>query len=223
MRRLALATLVALAFPVSAQTTFSDTAGVYVALHGVRIGTGANPYLGSVIDATVGYRFNAHADAGLRVRMQRGLGYAVGPTGGVTQPLPGGLRLRLDAGADYASSEMTRFNREIGDFDRLAAQTLTTDASATVSRPLRLVGTVRVAPGLGVYGTAGRYLAYDGYEGFPTPRTAFTSAGVQIEMPLSFRLLGRSVAFAPGVRWSLVGQPLGDPITSTGAVARVNF
>lgn len=104
---------------------------------------------------------------------------------------------------------------------------LSGDMTASVSRPIRLIGSVRLRPTLSVYGWAAiRRESIDGpraigYSGVPA-----SNVGLHVELPLSFRLFGRDVSVAPAVRFPFGSRFRFEP-PSDGAYAggglRLNF
>ncbi len=201
---LAIAALL-LALPSAAQAPFADSAGVYVALDGVSFGSAESSRL---IDATVGYRFNASADAGLRVRHEP-YQWAVGPTAGYTVPLGRDVRARVSGAALYQTLDTPVWYPTPGS---VSSRSLTADAAATVGTTLPLVGTLRLDPAVGAYVEATRRLSYERISddlppGFTygTPSGHSVSVGAQIELPLSFRLLGETATVVPTLRVPIPG------------------
>ena len=77
-----------------------------------------------------------------------------------------------------------------------------------MSRPVRLLGSVRVHPTLGGYVAARTYLQYEDsvYPNFSPPDRA--GVGLHLGLPLSFRLFGQDVAVA-----SYAQVPVQVPVT----------
>ena len=115
MRCLALAALVALALPASAQTHLADSTGGYVAIQDLSLGSGGG-YLGVSGDVTLGWRRADGLDYGLRVGVEReGLGstfqraFRVGPTAGHTWALGRGVLGRVEGIALYETARYTDY------------------------------------------------------------------------------------------------------------------
>ena len=220
-RSLLLALALASAAPLAAQTQLADGAGAYVGLHSLSFGS----ELQFGVDATVGRRYQSGLDVGLRAGTRRyGRGsyrtVQVSPSLGYTGSLGGGTLGRVQARADYASASRTI--QSIGttpsgevkaSSDRSSARLAGLDLSASVSRPVRLAGSLRVHPTVGGYATAVRAFDVrpfaDGAlrNGLNGSETAY-GLGVELALPVSFRLFGADAAVVPTARLQLAGDAL---------------
>lgn len=235
MRLSALALVAALPLAAASQTHLADSTGGYVALHELSFGHSGSGWT-RALDGTLGYRFSDRVDAGLRlghVSGSLGRSWRVAPTAGYTRRLGAGALARVEGTLAYQTYSWTELeSSELPDgtsgFERsqpYGARSLSGDVAATVSRPVRLVGSLRVHPTLGVYAAASqafdrRYPARIGDLG---PSALRGSAGVQVGLPLSFRLFGQDVSVAPTARFSLVGNLGRLPDTYGGGGLRLNF
>ena len=234
MRLLATAALLAVLAPApSAQTQFADSAGVYVALHGVSIYNRA---------ASVGYRLPSGFDYGVQFnrfdvdRQSPGLeliegrfvsnsAFQIGPEVGYTRALSDRVTGRISASVLYTSSRATQLTTLEPDrtrYSSYSAQSLASNLTAAVSRQVRVAGSFRVQPTVGVFAETRRSV----YSNFPLvgergPQSQ-ASAGIHLELPLSFRLLGQDVTFAPHAQVPLVGPDFNNR-TYAGGGFRVNF
>ena len=224
MRRLALPALLGLlaALPASAQSQFADSAGTYVAVDGFPVaygGSGLGLRLGTSVE--VGRRFGNGFDAGLTgsyvASGTRTTEWSVGVTGGVARPAPFGTVARLQATATYGA---TAYDYDGRSFDRSG---LGGDVSATLSRSIPIAGSVRIQPTVGVFATVGQTLAFDGTGVSDPLPEAFTRMGLQVELPITFRLFGADAAFVPGVRIGLSDGRYFDTGGVSGAAFRLNF
>lgn len=195
--------------PALAQTQYADSSGGFVVLHSLSFGqSGAS--VQRAIDAGVGYRFASGVDASLRVaRRSSGFGSAtaLGPTVGMTRPLGAGFTGRLE-GSVLASRTSASY-RGYGDVVSgqpvdVQVRSLRADLTASVSRPVRLVGSLRLHPTLGVFARTGtERVTFDGEpadraEPFPEART-----GLHVALPLSFRLFGQTASVEAATRFAV--------------------
>ena len=226
MRRPALAALLGfvLALPAAAQSQFADSAGTYLSVDGPAVGwggSGVGLVLGTQVE--VGRRFGNGLDAGLTGSYvaygERARFWSVGVTGGLTRPAPAGTVARLQAAAAYGGRAY--------DSDALAySQTgASVDLSATLGRSIPVAGSVRVRPTVGVFATAGQPISFAvdrpqfAEDGFRT----FVTTGLQVELPVTFRLFGADAAFVPAVRFGLTGGPSPGFGGVPGGGFRLNF
>ena len=229
MRLVAAAALVAaLSSAPSAQTQFADSAGAYVGLHEASARS---------LVASVGYRQANGLDYGVRFggalfrpaggRPGTSAGFTIGPEVGYTRPLGAGVSGRVSATVLYRSVGSTfqyRPSSDSPEYQSYSAQTLTGNVTATVSRPVRVYGSFRLRPTLGVYAEARRALSFETTLSDIDPQP-LTTAGVHVGLPFSVRLFGRDVAVSPFAQIPVVGVPPYDPSrgTYTGGGLRVNF
>ena len=222
-RTLTLAFAFALASPLAAQTQLADSAGTYVGLDALSFGSDQQ----FSIDATVGRRYQSGLDVGLRAATSqfRGGRYRavhVSPSVGYTRPLAAGALGRVEARAEYASVVYNSLRTSTlpdgglqATASNLSARVVGLDLAASVSRPVRLAGSVRVHPTVGGYATAVRAfdvrLPADGFAGYGLDAGNARSAyglGVEAALPISFRLLGADAAIVPRARFQLSGDAL---------------
>lgn len=221
---LALAALVSSG--ASAQTQYADSSGGFVALHQLSFGSGGT----RSVDATVGRRLGGGFDAGLRLGYSDygvGSGISGGPVVGITRPVGRGFVGRIEGAVRYASSStVIRSSSPFGG-EPYALRSLSEDVTATIARPVRIVGSLRLRPTLGLYASAGQRLTLEAPERFQGSPTARSAGGVHIELPLTFRLFGQDAAFSAVGRVRLVGDPLNGPTSVEPAYAggglRLNF
>ena len=235
MRLVAAAALVAaLSSAPSAQTQFADSAGVYVSLHDIRL-HGA--------EGSVGYRTSGGFDYGLRYRRftqdyeSRGVRLAsvegeltsvrtfrIGPELGYTRQLSDRIVGRVSASVLYSSSRITLVDSPEPDVTRYrgySTQNLASNLTATVARRVPVVGSFQIQPTAGLFVETRRTLYSDFSAGgaFPQGRAA---AGLHLELPISFRLLGQDVTLSPHGQVPLVGPNFYDQAYAGGGL-RVNF
>lgn len=210
-----------LASPALSQTHLADSTGGYVALHELAFGSAARSALLD-LDGTVGWRFASGFDVGVRVGYEQRLGtdVLVAPTLGYSRPLGGGSFGRIEGAVFYGERDWIRSSPEAGAVtygDRRVGGDLT----ATVSRPVRLLGSVRLHPTLGGYAAVDH--RFDtAYPEDMRPVGAGSDVGVHMGLPLSFRLFGQDVAVSPYARLSLLDGVLSAP-TYGGGGLRLNF
>ena len=245
MRCLALATLLALALPASAQTDLADGAGGYVAIQELSFGSGGG-YLGVSGDVTLGWRRASGLDYGLRVgggkdesfgsgSVERWSGFSAGPALGYTRALGRSLLGRVEGAALYrtssysASGEADVYDADPNVIGTAGGQTaesrsLAGSVTAAVSRPVRLVGSVRLHPTLGGFASASAPLHYENSSHPAFAPSAEAVAGVHVGLPLSFRLFGQDVAVVSHARIALAGGARWDRTgTYAGGGLRLNF
>ncbi len=199
MRLLAAALVLLASVPALAQSQYSADRGAYVALEIL-----ASAAAGSSRQTrTVGARLAGGVDVGLRLGFEgSGSGYgrafSGGPVAGMSRPLGNGLEGRVEGALRYStlSGSAPTDNPSPGLRTVFNLKTVTEDITATVSRPFRIAGSVRIRPAFGVYATAIQTLDSDvnAHAGTPTGR-----AGLHLHLPVSFRLLGADVVWAPAV------------------------
>ena len=210
MRTLAACLLVAATSgPGLAQSPFADSAGVWLSVHEVSFGPGASG-LSIRADVALGRRFGNGLDLGVRlgrghrdVRARVPSRFHVGPTAALTVPLAAGVRGRVSGSALLAGYVGGVYQTEVIDGEPTVTvgalapyQTLTTNVTAAVSRPVRLAGTVRVHPSVGAFAEARRVLGDPGERGAePT-----AGAGLHLGLAVSFRAFGQTVALDPYVQ-----------------------
>ena len=199
MRPVLLAALAAvLALPAAAQPVLPDSADAYVSpLFGIAsIGSQGTSWVAG-LDA--GRRVGA-LDVGVRALVgdvtygEGGAYAAAGPTVGITRRLPGGVE------ADARALGLVTF-ADPGGAGGFGFRAVQGTAQATVGRPVRLVGSLRLVPTVGAYGTA---CATSGLDAAPGARCA--EAGALVGADLRFRLLGADVSLPAVAGIPLVGN-----------------
>lgn len=229
MRLVAAAVLVALSAAPSAQTHLADSTGTFVGLQRLSLKLPLQTEPGDTyaidVDGVVGRRYASGLDVGLRMAAQRGSfarTFRLAPTVGYTRPLALGVLARVEGVAEYASASAN----EITGTDAQGFPTagwygfraLTGDVTATVSRPVRVLGSIRLHPTVGGYATAIR--AFDVQDPAAQPSPAGLNAlgvlpdgdqqvsgtGYEMSLPLTFRLFGRSAALVPRARIQTSGD-----------------
>ena len=237
MRLVAAAALVAaLSSAPSAQTQFADSAGVYVSLHDIRL-HGA--------EASVGYRTAGGFDYGVRYRrftqdygstgvrlssvegeLSSVRNFRVGPELGYTRRLSDRVVGRISASVLYSSGQTTFVDSPEPDVTRSRAftsESLASNLTATVGRRVPVVGSFQIQPTAGLFVETHRTLRFDlplsNRETFPQSDAA---AGLHLELPISFRLLGQDVTLASYGQVPLVGRDFFSR-TYAGGGLRVNF
>lgn len=223
---LALAAL--LASPALAQTQYADSTGGFVSLNGLSFsGTDLRG-----IDGTVGYRFRTGVDLGLRYST---IDYDVdesfhrfGPVVGITRALGSGFSGRAEATVQFSTYSERRaidFNGQAVEPFDIRSRDLFEAVSATVSRRVPLVASLALQPTMGVYAAGRQRLTFE-YPNLPfEPSRSDASAGLQLELPITFRIFGQDAAVVTGTRLRLVGTPEGYGInqaTYSGGL-RLNF
>ena len=224
----ALALAATLATPALAQTQYADSSGGYVSLSALSFGR----YGFGGIDGTAGVRLSNGTDVGIRYSSESDGpfdAFRIGPVVGVTRPLGAGFVGRAQAAIQYATGGGTvqPFVRYDGTTDEgytYRVRDLREDLSVTVARRIPLVGSVAFQPAVGGFAVARQRITFDFSPAaqFQPARTD-GSVGVQIELPLTFRLFGHDAAVSTIGRVSLKGAPfLGDD-TVAGGGFRFNF
>ncbi len=226
------ALLVVLASAPSAQTQFADSAGTYVALH--RLSSNYGTGLG--LNASLGRRLSNGLDYGVQFDFgQSGSrsdgfagassAFAAGPTLGLTRGIGAGVLGRVSTAVLYRSSAGT-FRRSLATdgearYNSVSSQSLTGSIAATVSRPVKLYGSLRVQPTVGVLAQASRSLSFetdlDGFE----PSRSWGQTGVLLQVPVSVRVLGSDLTIEPGVIVPVTGRS--DRYVYAGGGLRLNF
>lgn len=223
--------LVALAAPLAAQTHLADSSGVFLG-----IGTTYQSSTGLTgLGGSVGYRHDNGVDysAGFQLRSSRrltpGTGSLVSSFGaglGYTADIGSGLNLRLEGAAgieNYAHSAQSE-DRFLG----VDGSNFQVDLRANVQRPVRVIGSFRLHPTLGAYAHARQDLRSraTGLEEDWRP-TLYDplDAGLEVGLPISFRLLGSDVSIPLVYRQSFMGNELvtyGPTWGPSGGI-RINF
>ena len=102
-----------------------------------------------------------------------------------------------------------------------SSRSVTGSVTATVSRPLRLYGSLRLQPTAGVIAEASRLLSFETNLSDFNPNRSQVQAGVLLEFPISLRVLGSDVTLAPGGVLPVTGNDYGYRYAGGGL--RVNF
>ncbi len=224
----ALALAALLASPALAQTQYADSSGGFVSLNGL---TFRNSDL-QAVDGTLGYRFSNGVDFGLRYErsvygFENSAAHQFGPVLGITRPLGAGFSGRAEATVQYSTYSSRRtigFDGQPTDPFDIRVRDLSESVSATVSRRVPLVGSLALRPAVGGYAAARHNLTFD-YPGYPDlqPRTQI-GFGLQVEVPITFRLFGQDAAIVPGGRIPLTLTSAGiEDATYVGGGLRLNF
>ncbi|WP_412067695.1 hypothetical protein [Rubrivirga sp. IMCC43871] len=205
--RFSLALVVALvlgAAPALAQPVLSDSSTFYVSPLG-SITHQSSQGTAFTAGGDIGWRLGSSSDVGLRLltgdlttRDGDGAFLTVGPTLGTSRRVVGGFELdaRLLATATFSDIGPR------GTADTFGLQVLRGTAQATVSRPIPIVGSLSLAPTLGLYGTS---CATPGYEVAAGSQARCTKGGVLAGVDLRFRVFGADVS-----------MPIIAPILSRG-------
>ncbi|WP_420456473.1 hypothetical protein [Rubrivirga sp.] len=239
MRCLALAAALALALPVSAQTDLADGSGGYAAIQSLSVGSiGALDVEG---DLSIGWRQANGLDYGVRVGVDRGQAFSgqneawVGPTAGYTRTLGRGVLGRVEGAALYQTYDYTTYDEVsvLGDDGlvgvvrgrTVARQSVAANVTATVARPVRLVGSVRLHPTLGGFVAADAPFRFEDSAYPDQSASARAAAGVHVGVPVSFRLFGQDVAVSSAIQVSLTDGRLFRGFTGpyAGSGLRLNF
>ncbi len=218
-----------LASPALAQTQYADSSGGFVSLNALTFSSSGI----QAIDGTLGYRFSNGADLGLRYgTTDYGADasfHRFGPVVGITRPLGSGFSGRAEATVQFSTFSARRsvgFDGHAIEPFNIRSRGLFESVSTTVSRRVPLVGSLALRPAIGGYAAARQRLMLE-YPGLPyeLARTA-VSAGLQVEIPLTFRLFGQDAAVVPGGRLPLVSTRgafgLSDATYLSGGL-RLNF
>lgn len=227
MRTLLALLLVAIAAPAFAQATYADGTGGYVALHQL----GINPIGTLGADATVGYRLRGGLDVGVRLGHETRFGVlresVAGPVAGITRPVGRGLTGRLEGAVLFSSVSVQQDEVTTADGAVVAASSgrvraLSQDVTATLSRSVRLVGSLRARPTVGAYAEASQALSVSGSVEPGSGRT-LASTGLHVELPLSLRVLGRDASVTPVVRLPITGNSDATGAAYAGGGFRLNL
>ncbi len=204
MRTLALALAVLLAPALAAQPVLVDSADVYVSpLLGFGYG-GSEVGTSFSVGADAGYRVTPAFDIGVRA-LAGDLGYdeggaflTVGPTLGTSRRLGAGVELdaRLLGTATFAD-----LGPGVGD-DGFGLRRLQGTGQVSFSRPLRVVGSLKLAPTVGAYATACRVVGYE----VTGAGLGCAEAGALAGVDVRFRLFGAGVSFPVVAPIRLVGN-----------------
>jgi len=206
---LALAVLIT-AGPAAAQSQPDDESGTYVMLQDVDLTVEDGDLLGYGVVGEVGRRFGGGLEAGLlasygsyRSGSVQSAGWRLGLTSGLAHAAPLGTTLRFRGLASVGASHATSL--EANDF---RATTLLGDLSATLGRSIPIIGSLRLEPSVGAYTQANQTLGARGtghFEGLPASRTRL-GAGLQVELPVRFRVFGADASVTTGLRRALLGN-----------------
>ncbi len=237
MRCLALAAALALVLPASAQTDLADGSGGYVGIRSLSVGTIGSLDLAG--DVSLGWRQANGLDYGVRVGVDRGRATTgqneawVGPTVGYTQALGRGALGRVEGSALYQAYDYTAYDRvnvigsdgTIEGGRTVARQSLAANVTATVARPVRLAGSVRLHPTLGGFVAADAPFRFEDSAYPDQSASTRASAGVHIGLPVSFRLFGQGVTVSNAIQVPLTGGGLLRGFTGpyAGSGLRLNF
>ncbi|HEX8299558.1 MAG TPA: hypothetical protein VF594_10410 [Rubricoccaceae bacterium] len=225
----ALALAATLASSALAQTQYADSSGGYVALNGIAFNS--DIVLG--LDATAGYRFSTGADVGFRLGREKygtSEAFITGPTAGFARPIGSGWTGRVEGSVQYTTSNgsFVTYPEEApeGVPSSYRFRDVREDITVTVSRPLRLAGSFRLRPTIGLFaaGRQGLTASYTG-AGF-AGRSDSYATGVHLEIPLTFRVFGQDAAWVTTGRFALTGRDnrggLSDRSYAGGGL-RLNF
>lgn len=201
---LALLVALAIAAPALAQPVLDDSSTVYLS---PVLGVAHQGSMGTafVLGGDIGWRLGRHSDVGVRVltgdlSFQDGNGgfLTVGPTAGISGRTPSGFELDARVIGTATFADLGRAS----DLDGFGLQVLRGTAQVTASRAIPIVGSLRLAPTLGLYGTACSTVGYD--RTGPDGRCA--EAGVLGGVDLRFRVLGADVSMPIIARLASVGN-----------------
>ena len=213
------------ATPALAQTQYADSSGTFLAFNGL----GLQP--GIEIDATAGQRLGRGFDAGFRVGYRQyesafsdQYGFTAGPVVGLTKALGSGFSGRVEGAFLHTSYRGDFSTRSNFSSERFARQALVQDLTATISHPVRVVGSLRLRPTVGLYATATQSLSVERPAQYGSlSRGPWLQEGVHLELPLTFRLFGQDAAIAPVFRINLGYDNLGTSAPYSGGGLRLNF
>ena len=184
--RLAAFALALLALPAAAQPALPDSATRYLSpIFGMG---GSNGIDALVVGVEAGQRISPTLDVGLLVvggdnRYGPGGRFlTLGPTAGYTRALGAGVEFDARAQTSVTFSDV-RAN------DLFGVRSVGAVTQATLSRPLRLVGSLRVAPTVGGYLSACQTVGVE-----VRPGVGCAEAGVLVGADLRFRLFGADVS-----------------------------
>ena len=227
MYRLLVAALVAaVALPATAQTHLADSSGVYLGL-----GMGYADTHGVIgLTGSLGFRQENGLDYGVRGLLDTQTfrsgpstnpRFSISPTVGYTADIGVGALLRVEGATSLSAIRYeSAFSAEPVSFNSTAVGL---DVSASVSRPIRTIGSVRLHPTVGLYATASRALT-ESTTGFDLRPTHTGGAyGVQAGLPISFRLAGQEITLPLVARFG-VQKSDGYFVPRLGAGGiRINF
>ncbi len=226
MRLLAAALAVLASVPALAQTQYADSSGGFASLNEITLsGDGLQG-----LDGTVGYRFSNGTDLGLRIGYASGFNYdgtRLGVITGVTRSVGAGFTGRLEGTVEYLTTGGVRSTfSDAGVFQNAfdyRFRSVREDVSATVGRRVPLLRSLALMPSVGGYAVARQLVSAEYPAGTFQVDGSTIAAGVQGELPLTFRLFGKDAAIAVFNRFGLTGaRTLGTDIPSGGRL-RVNF
>ncbi len=225
MSRLALVCLAfAFAAPLSAQTHLADSSGIYLGVAGGYSSSGL-----STTGIAAGYRQANGLDYGLSYTLGRGNGTATSYTG-ATLGLMVGQTLDVGAGANVRV-EGAGFQRSLTAFtgstseDQFSSNVLGADVSAAISRPIRLIRSVRITPSAGLYATLARATSEKSTGRYDGLSISGQDVGTELGATLSFRLFGTDISMPFQTRLSFEGGRFGSlaPVLRPSSSIRINF
>jgi hypothetical protein len=231
--RLSFVVLAALVFAplASAQSQYAKGEGTYLSLGHLKLWGGNGGLSAFELGGEVGRRLGNGVDVGLigsygtyglRSDTYGTTGWSAGVTAGLTRPAPLGTVARLQGLVAYGRVDGT-YPAEDAPALRYDRSSLTGDVSATLGKEIPIVGSVRLQPAVGLYGRAAGTVgigADDSFEQRPGPQF---DAGLQVELPVRFRLFGTDAALVTGVRRSLVPGEVSMRSTIPTVGLRINF
>ncbi|WP_412068540.1 hypothetical protein [Rubrivirga sp. IMCC43871] len=217
---LAALALLVLAAPAGAQSQFADGEGLYLSFDEFRVRHAGGQFQGIDLGGEVGRRLGNGIDVGLvgsyTAYGNRGSGWSAGVSAGLTRPAPLGTTGRVRGLVSYGSTSIpspSAFDRSYG----------TGDVSATLARTVPVVGSIKLQPTVGVYGRVTQLLSVGSEDVRPRRDSPYFDTGLQVELPIQFRLFGTDVALAPAVRYSIANGWRPAHIGSAGSLLRINF
>lgn len=224
---LAALTLVLLVPAASSQSQYGGGQGAYFGFSGPGLSWTGGDFSGFGMRGEGGRRLGNGVDVGLLGAFSHyGLhsdqvgvtSWTLGTTAGIARPAPLGTVARLaglvayrDHAGDYANGE------------RLDRSYLIGDVTASLGKEIPLVGSVRVQPTAGLFAQFAGALDVDASDTFAPNRESKLYSGIQLELPVLFRVLGKDAVLSAGYR-ILPGQASGATATTApGLTFRVNF
>ncbi|WP_412060636.1 hypothetical protein [Rubrivirga sp. IMCC45206] len=219
---LAALALVLLAAPASSQSQYADGEGLYVSFDEFRVRHSGGEFQRVDLGGEVGRRLGNGIDVGLVGSYHRygfsggGASWSAGVSASLTRPAPLGTIGRVRGVVSYGSTRIPNPSA----FDRSYGQV---DLSATLARTVPVVGSIKLQPTVGVYGRMTQLLSVGSEDVRPRPDGPLFDTGVQVELPIQFRLFGADVALAPAMRFSIPDGLRREPYGFAGSLLRVNF
>ena len=203
MRFLVAAVLLAASPIAAAQPALTDSSDTYV-----------TPIFGIASFGSVGTSYLVGLDAGRRLPSGLDVGFRalggdvtygeagsyleVGPQVGLTRRLPAGLEADVRAVATASFADLGPSTQAEG----FGLRVVRGAAQTTLSRPFRLVGSLKLAPTVGAYGTA---CATVGFESL-RQNAQCAEAGAIVGLDVRFRVLGADVSLPVVVGLPLIGN-----------------